>query len=215
MMQFQVIDANNPAFGASSMETMTSSHHNPLADQWRFLRRLFVNPQRVGAVAPSSGGLARAMVAQMDAGRDGPILELGPGSGVMTRQLLASGIEPARLTVVERDPAFVRLIHGRFPGVNIAPGDAFDLDVTLAKHFTRPYAAVISGLPLLNFPADRRQVLIEGALAKLQAGAPFIQFSYGFKKPVEPPAGTTAVHAAFVLFNLPPAHVWVYRRGEK
>ncbi len=46
------------------------------------------------------------------------------------------------------------------------------------------------------------------------AGAPYVQFSYGLHCPVAPPAGVSVRQAAFVLFNLPPARVWVYRRAD-
>jgi len=49
-------------------------------------------------------------------------------------------------------------------------------------------------------------------LDRLQPGAPFIQFSYRLRSPVPPPAGVTVVQAAFILLNVPPARVWVYRR---
>jgi phosphatidylethanolamine/phosphatidyl-N-methylethanolamine N-methyltransferase len=75
-----------------------------------------------------------------------------------------------------------------------------------------PFAAIVSGLPLLNFPHAARTQLMEGALARLARGAPLIQFSYGLHPPVKPPAGYTVHRAAFVLLNVPPARVWVYRK---
>ena len=58
----------------------------------------------------------------------------------------------------------------------------------------------------------RRRALIEGALAKLKPGAPYVQFSYGFEPPIPAPAGASVRRAAFVILNLPPARVWVYRK---
>ncbi len=184
---------------------------NLVAEQLRFLGRLIASPKSVGAIAPSSAGLARAMAAQMDPGRDGPVLELGAGTGALTREILARGVSPERLTIIERDLGFVKLIVSRFPGVRVVHGDAFALDKVLVDY--PPFSAVISGLPLLNHAAEMRAKLAEGVLAKLEAGAPFIQFSYGLTKPVSPPKGASAKHAAFVWRNLPPAHVWVYRRS--
>ncbi len=184
---------------------------NLVTEQLRFLGRLIASPRGVGAIAPSSVRLARAMAAQMDLGRDGPVLELGAGTGALTREILARGIAPERLTIIERDLSFVKLIVTRFPGVRVVHGDAFALDKVLVGYPS--FSAVISGLPLLNHPADKRASLAETVLSKLEPGAPFIQFSYGLTKPVVPPKGTSAKHAAFVLRNLPPAHVWVYRRS--
>ncbi len=183
------------------------------ADQWRFLRRLAVNPRRIGAIAPSGQALARAMVAQLDVTRPGSLLELGPGSGAMTRELLSRGLSPGRLTVIEYDPAFAKLVAERFPGVNILQGDAFDLDRTLAGASSQKFTGVISGLPLLNHPVEKRQALLAAILSRLEPGAPFVQFSYGRQQPVSPPAGATVKRAAFIWRNLPPARVWVYRRS--
>ena len=114
---------------------------------------------------------------------------------------------------MEFDPDFVRHNHARFPGVRVIQGDAFDLDHTLRGSPQLPYSAIISGLPLLNFPVAMRRRLMDGALMRLAPGAPFIQFSYGTKAPVAAPPGYSVVRAAMVWANIPPARVWVYRKS--
>ena len=179
-----------------------------LADQGRFLLRILRNPRNVGAIAPSSAGLARAMAAAIpDTG--GAVLELGPGTGAITAAILARGVAASRLTLFEYDAGFAHLLRQRFAGVHIVEGNAFALAETLGD--TAPFAAILSGLPLLNFPPADRTRLLEAVLSKLAPGAPFIQFSYGLKPPVPAPPGTSVARAAFVPFNLPPARVWVYR----
>lgn len=183
-----------------------------MADNLRFLRALIARPKNVGAVAPSSRALARAIAAQIDPAAPGPLLELGPGTGVITQALLERGIDASRLTAIEYDPDFAANVAARFHGVHVIQGDAFDLGRTLGAHAHEPFAAVISGLPLLNFPMARRRALIDGALARLAPGAPLVQFSYGMHAPVVPPTGYSVHRAAFVWGNLPPARVWVYRK---
>jgi phosphatidylethanolamine/phosphatidyl-N-methylethanolamine N-methyltransferase len=183
---------------------------NPLKEELQFLRGLVANPRSVGAVAPSSVWLAQAVAAQVDLSLPGPILELGPGTGAITEAILRRGVPPDRLTVIEYDPAFAKQIATRFHGVNVIVGDAFNLGRLLANHGSQPFAAIASGIPLLNFAPERRQALIESALQRLSPGAPFVQFSYGFQAPVSAPAGATSRLAAFVWRNLPPARVWVY-----
>jgi phosphatidylethanolamine/phosphatidyl-N-methylethanolamine N-methyltransferase len=138
---------------------------------------------------------------------------LGPGTGVITAAILARGIAPARLVAVEYNENFAAVLKARYPAVKVIQGDAFDLGQTLKAHDLAPFAAILSGLPLLNFPLAARQRLIEGALARLAPEAPFIQFSYGLHPPVVPPPGYSVVRAAFVLRNVPPARVWVYRKA--
>jgi phosphatidylethanolamine/phosphatidyl-N-methylethanolamine N-methyltransferase len=193
-------------------QTVKSVKTNPLREQLLFLRGLIANPTGVGAIAPSSPALARAVAAQVDPARQGPVLELGPGTGSMTRELLARGIAPERMVAIEWDANFAKTIAAEFPGVKVIRGDAFDLDGTLPKRGLTQFAAIVSGIPLLNHPAEKRSALVEAAFHRLAPGAPLIQFSYGFRPPVKPPAGIIVRLAAYVWMNLPPATVWVYRR---
>lgn len=183
-----------------------------LSDNLRFLRALIARPKAIGAIAPSSRGLARAIARQIDPTRPGPVLELGPGTGVITAALLERGIEPHRLTAIEYDPHFAAALAARFHGMHVVQGDAFDLARTLNGRDKEPFAAIVSGLPLLNFPMASRRALVDGALARLAPHAPLIQFSYGMHAPVVPPSGHSVARVAFVWANLPPARVWVYRR---
>ena len=180
----------------------------PLGDNLRFLRALARRPQNIGAVLPSSARLARAIAAQIDP--DGPVLELGPGTGVITQAILARG--PRDLTAIEYDPDMAAELASRYPAVRVIQGDAFDLDRTLAPHSVGPFSAIVSGLPLLNFPMARRTSYMDGLVARLAPGAPIIQFSYGTQAPVVPPPGFSVTRAALVWANIPPARVWVYRK---
>ena len=182
----------------------------PLGDQLRFLGRLAANPHQVGAIAPSSGRLARAMAEEADPACGGRVLELGPGTGVVTRALIARGFAPERIVAIEYDQHFALALRDRCPGVTVIHGDAFCLVKTVGGD--ERFAAIISSLPLLNFPPASRQSLIGDALARLEFGAPFIQFSYGLSPPVAAPEGACVRLAARVWLNLPPALVWVYRR---
>ncbi len=183
-----------------------------MSDTLRFIGRLITQPKTVGAVAPSSRALARAMAAQIDAASEGPVLELGPGTGVATGALIARGIAPERITAIEYDGDFAQLVAQRFPRVKVINGDAFDLEKTLGNRAPAPFIGAISGVPLLNHSMEQRKVFLKGVLKRLKPGAPYVQFSYGLHCPVAPPAGVTVSQAAYIFFNLPPARVWVYRR---
>jgi phosphatidylethanolamine/phosphatidyl-N-methylethanolamine N-methyltransferase len=189
-----------------------AASHDPFTDNLRFLRALLTRPKQVGAVVPSSRMLARAIAEQVDPECSGPVLELGPGTGVITQALLERGIAPDRLTAVEYDPDFAAGIIARFPGVQVIQGDAFDLSRTLGARHTEKFAAIVSGIPLLNFPLAHRQAYVAGLMHRLLPGAAFIQFSYGVYAPVPAPDGHSVDCAALVWANLPPARVWVYRK---
>lgn len=184
----------------------------PLADNLRFLRAMIARPRNVGAIAPSSPALAQAIARQVDLTREGPILEVGPGTGVITHALLQHGVAPERLTLIEYDEDLARHNAARFPRVRVIQGDAFDLDTTLGDRHRDPFAAIVSGIPLLNFTLAQRHAYMDGLVRHMTPGAPLIQFSYGLHSPVAPPPGHSITRAAFVLNNLPPARVWVYRK---
>lgn len=185
---------------------------SPLKDGLRFLKGALANPGRIGAVVPSGAQLARAMAAQVPAQSALPVLELGPGTGSITRALLERLADPARLVLVEFDAGFHARLAARFPGTRIVRGDAFDLRAALEGAPTR-YSAIVSGLPLLNFPVASRQKLLRDCFELLEEGGVFVQFSYGRKPPVAPVEGFWQVRSGdWLAMNMPPARVHVYRR---
>ena len=183
-----------------------------LSGNLRFLRALMAHPKNIGAIMPSSRALGRAIARQVDPARPGPVLELGPGTGVLTQAVLERGITPGRLTLVEFDPDMAAFLAGHFDGVDVIEGDAFDLARTLGAKAREPFSAIISGIPLLNFPMARRRIFMEGVCRLLAPGAPLIQFSYGAQAPVVPSPDYSVTRTAMVWANLPPARVWVYRK---
>jgi phosphatidylethanolamine/phosphatidyl-N-methylethanolamine N-methyltransferase len=185
-----------------------------LNDEVRFLSSWLQDPLRMGAISPSGPELARAMAAEVDLNIPGPIVELGPGTGALTTALLARGIAPERLVLVEYNPQFCDLLKNRWPAVTVVRGDAYRLRHTLAD-VAGPLAAVVSGLPLLTRPLIARVRLLETAFRLLSRGAPFIQFSYGPVAPIPPRPGRYAIGSSPRIWrNFPPARVWVYRSAR-
>jgi phosphatidylethanolamine/phosphatidyl-N-methylethanolamine N-methyltransferase len=145
---------------------------------------------------------------------NGLVVELGPGTGPVTRSLLEAGLAPERLVLVEYDPAFCQLLAQRFAPAVIVQGDAYDLPRALTPFANQPVAAVVSSLPLLNQPPGRREKLINDAFALMGRSGAFVQFTYGLLSPIprEVCAGRySAVRSRPILLNLPPAFVWTYR----
>lgn len=177
-------------------------------DYGDFLRGLIHDPRGVSAPAPSSPALARAIALEVDPARDGLVIELGPGTGVVTQALLDQGIDAGRLIVIEQEPAFVGLMRERFPRVSVQCGDALLFENCIPTG--AKVAAVVSGLPLLNFPVSTRHSLVRRALRRQGQGGSFIQLSYGWHPPAVPDAGMR-LESKLVWRNFPPAHVWSYR----
>src|SRR5690349_14417217 len=134
-------------------------------DEVHFIRSWLEKPLSTGAVAPSSKVLARTMAAYVDPEVPGPIIELGPGTGPVTEALVAQGVDPARLVLVEFNPTFCRLLRSRYPAATVVQGDAYSLERTLNGVLNAPAAAVVSGLPLFTKPLKTRLRLMREAFS--------------------------------------------------
>lgn len=183
-----------------------------LDDDMRFIRSWFEKPLATGAVMPSGRPLARTMASYVDPDSTGPVIELGPGTGPVTQALVDRGVDPARLVLVEFNPAFCSLLRARYPQATVVQGDAYRLRHLLASHIREPAAAVVSGLPLVTKPMRTRLRLFADAMHFLAAGAPFVQFTYAVVPPIPKAFEAVTAEASDVIWlNLPPARVWVYR----
>lgn len=185
-------------------------------EELKFFKGWIDEPKAVGSIIPTSSVTARRMASVTDPKSGLPVLELGPGTGVVTKAILAHGVKPERLWAIEFSSDFVDHLRSSFPGVNVIQGDAFDLDATLGEHKNMQFDSIVSGVPLLNFPTPQRIRYVESLLDRIPAGRPIVQITYGPLSPV--PAGKgnyTVEHFDFVLRNIPPSQLWVYRRPWK
>ena len=184
-----------------------------------FLKRWLRRPLAIGAVIPSGRLLAGAMAKTTKAaleGRPGHVVELGAGTGEVTRALLAAGIAPERLALIERDPELAIFLRRHFPGPRIIEGDASRLLRLLADHGITSVAAVVSSLPLLTMPAGIVNGIVGGIFEALPRGAALVQFTYGPKPPVprtlRERLHLDGAHGKRIWRNVPPAVVWTFRR---
>jgi phosphatidylethanolamine/phosphatidyl-N-methylethanolamine N-methyltransferase len=180
----------------------------------KFFKGWLDGPKSVGAIMPTSQFAARSMASLIKPETGLPVLELGPGTGAITRAILER-VPPQRVISIEHSPDFYEHLKREYPDVDVKLGDAFDLDKTLGDGGATRFDCVISAVPLLNFPMERRIALLESLLDRLPRGHPVVQISYG---PVSPVAtkGTriTSTPHEFILRNIPPARLWTYRRAE-
>jgi phosphatidylethanolamine/phosphatidyl-N-methylethanolamine N-methyltransferase len=185
-----------------------------LDDEVRFLRSWIEKPLHMGAVMPSGKVLARTMAEYVDVKSSGPVVELGPGTGAITSALVERGVDPKRLVLVEYNPSFCALLRDRYPNATVVQGDAYALRDALWDVLKTPASAVVSGLPLVTKPMLIRLKLMRDAFVALAPGAPFVQFTYSVAPPI-PKAlpGVSTEASERIWMNLPPARVWVYRKG--
>ena len=186
-----------------------------LSDTTLFLQEWLVNPQRTGSVVPSSRRLAAAMARWLPHNPESFVLELGPGTGIITEALLKHGLREEKLVAIEHNPKMARLLQERFPRARILAGDAWHLDDLLRSH-RKPIesvGAVISSLPLLNFSEKQAGALAEKIRAVLEPRGHWVQFSYRIDKLRPRGAASFKLHASKIVWlNFPPARVSVFRK---
>jgi len=182
-------------------------------EEIQFFKSWISKPKAVGAVLPTSSITARRMASVINPENNAKVLELGPGTGVISKAILERGIRPENLYSVEYTKSFIPKLKANYPGVNFIHGDAFDLDRALPDLGDEKFDSVISAIPLLNFPVKQRIELIKSLLELTEPGRPIIQFSYGPISPVPPDWETYSVEPYdWVLRNVPPARLWVFRK---
>jgi phosphatidylethanolamine/phosphatidyl-N-methylethanolamine N-methyltransferase len=185
-----------------------------LDDEVRFLRSWIEKPLHMGAVMPSGRVLARTMAQYVDIHSTEPVVELGPGTGAITSALIEHGVDQKRLVLVEYNPGFCALLRDRYPHAKVVQGDAYALRDSLWNMLSAPASAVVSGLPLVTKPMLTRLKLIRDAFVALAPGAPFVQFTYSVAPPIPKSLpGVSTEASERIWMNLPPARVWVYRKG--
>jgi phosphatidylethanolamine/phosphatidyl-N-methylethanolamine N-methyltransferase len=185
-----------------------------LDDEVRFLRSWIEKPLHMGAVMPSGRVLARTMAQYVNIDSSEPVVELGPGTGAITNALIEHGVDQKRLVLVEYNPGFCALLRDRYPHAKVVQGDAYALRDSLWNVLSAPASAVVSGLPLVTKPMLTRLKLIRDAFVALAPGAPFVQFTYSVAPPIPKSLpGVSTEASERIWMNLPPARVWVYRKG--
>ncbi|MBO9096952.1 MULTISPECIES: phospholipid N-methyltransferase PmtA [unclassified Rhizobium] len=183
-------------------------------EEIRFFKGMMQGPRTVGSIAPTSTITARKMASVINPHSGLPVLELGPGTGAITKAILARGVEPEKLIAIEYSTDFFNHLVKRYAGVHFINGDAFDLDKTLGVLNGQTFDCVVSGIPLLNFPMQARVALLESLLDRMPPGRPVVQISYGAVSPIiARPDRYHIKHFDFIVRNIPPAQLWIYSRG--
>ena len=183
-------------------------------EEIRFFKGWIDGPKSVGAILPTSAVTARRMASVISPASGLPVLELGPGTGIITKAILGRGVAPENIVSIEYSTDFYRHLKKTIPGVNFINGAAFDLETPLADWRDRKFDAVVSAIPMLSFPMEKRIALLEDLLDRMPPGRPVVQITYSPVSPIDArPDRFHIRHLDFVVRNIPPAQLWVYSRG--
>lgn len=184
---------------------MTLSHR--LKGLLLFILEIVRRPRSVGAVFPSSRWLAKQIAHCVPKAKEGFILELGSGTGIITEALLEAGFPAQHIIALERSKRLAEHLCRRFPTIHVIHGDASELDTLLGDKSDRVYA-IVSALPLRSLPVSVTKSIAAQMEKLLAKHACLIQFTYSLRK-VFPYFSDKFVltKSHYVWRNLPPARI--------
>jgi phospholipid N-methyltransferase len=148
--------------------------------------------------------------------RGGPVVELGAGTGALTRALVERGLPEKGVVAVELNPVFAAGLRKDFPFLKVLEMSAADFPASLPEP-AESYQAVVSGLPLRMMTGQQQQEILEAVFSVLSPGRPMYQFTYYPRRPV--PAhllarlGLVCERIGVIWANVPPAGVFRLHRA--
>lgn len=197
-------------------QNMTERIIARLKELGTFLQALWVNPRSIGAFVPSSSFLAKEMARHViltssDKAIENIIVELGPGTGVVTAELLKRAQSPSQVVTIEFSHHFAVGLRKRFPDITLIEGNATDL-YELLKPYHGRVAYIVSSLPLRTLPLDTSLAILEQIEKVLMPGGHYIQFTYGYDYEIFGKlSGLKHIYSKRVWLNIPPARVDVWK----
>jgi phosphatidylethanolamine/phosphatidyl-N-methylethanolamine N-methyltransferase len=177
----------------------------------QFLQHFLKEKKTCGAMVPSSKFLAKKMTESIDFSKVNYLIELGPGTGIFTEELIAKMHKDAKLLVIELDNVFYQLLKERIrhPNVEIVLGSATDLPSLLEERNIEAVDVIISSLPLANFSTFLKTRILNICKTSLKSKTgKFIQFQYTLRSHILLKRIFSTVNVDFTAFNIPPALVY-------
>jgi len=184
-----------------------------------FLGALVRNPRSVGAIMPSSVSLARGMVREIEPASR--VVELGPGTGAITRAVVRRVGAAGRVLAVDTNPTFVERIQRAWPEITCVCASAEALPRLVGDLGWADVDHIVSGLPFATLPSAITLRILDGVREVLRAGGTFTTFQYvhafrmpsasAFRRELSSRLGSEP-QSQFVVRNVPPARVLTWHR---
>ena len=179
-----------------------------------FLKTYFKERKQVGALAPSSRFLVKKMCKKIDFNHVKNIIELGPGTGVFTKEILKRANTDTKIFVFELNEDFYNLLKGKFTDdrIILLNRSAEHIEDILAEYGVEKVDAILSSLPLAVIPSEIKKNILDSAYSVLKKGGIYVQYQYTLnaKKLLEQRFGKLKL--SFTALNVPPAFIY---RGIK
>ena len=147
-------------------------------DLLAFVSSVVRQPAVIGAIAPSGRALSDLLASVAPVEGPATVVELGPGTGVVSSALHRRIGPQVRHIAVELDPGMVSHLRRTQPWLEVVQGDAIHLEELLTDLGVTQADAVVSGLPWTLFPAAAQNGIIEQVVKVLAPGAQFTTFAY-------------------------------------
>jgi len=180
---------------------------------WLFFRQFLRYPEQVGSVIPSSRFLEERLIEIGGVAGAGLVVELGPGTGGITRAMLRALPGESRLLAIELNREFAAVLAREpDPRLIVHPGSAEDLPAVLDSHGLARPEIVVSGIPFSTMPAALGQRIIDQIWAGLAPGGRFVAYQLRSRVAALGRASLGPPQASLVLRNLPPARVYCWRK---
>jgi phospholipid N-methyltransferase len=182
-------------------------------DNWTFFHAFLRSPQVVASVIPSSSFVERRVVRAAGAAEAGVVVELGGGTGGITRALLKAMGPQAHLLVFERTARFVdKLSAIHDPRLAVIHGCASTIGAELQYRGLTSADAVVSGIPFSTLPKPLAAEIIMAVHDVLAPGGVFVayQFTDRVADYTRPVMGTPLVE--FEICNVPPLRLFTWRK---
>ncbi len=182
-----------------------------------FLKSWFDSPKRMGALFPSFARTGKILASLIKDKQNARVVELGAGTGQVTDQIIASGIDMAKFATIEFDQKFCAELRRKHPvGLNLFNIDAATMAEKLPADFVGKTDYIISTLPLITLGEAKAKEVIEAVFKVLKPGGVYIQITFSPLKPkYMKKMGLKATKLCIAWINLPPTHIWrICKRPE-
>jgi phosphatidylethanolamine/phosphatidyl-N-methylethanolamine N-methyltransferase len=189
------------------------------AENLLFFRRWLRHPFRLGTIAPISQKFATYAASFLPALLPGPVVEIGAGTGRLTRSLLKKGLSSDTLAAIELDPGLCSFLQNTLPAINVIEGDARHIGQLIPADWVGQVAAVVSVIPLMYLPLASRREIVENCFSVMGKKGIFLQVTYSSRSPlqsVEKLLGLTVKtkRLGALWRNFPPGFIWCYQLSD-
>lgn len=152
----------------------------------QFLQAFLKNPMKVGSIAPSSPELAKKMIAGIKPDKDNIVLELGVGTGAITKFLQDVVPDDRSYLGIELDGGLVKTLRRNFPGMHIVRGNAKNAAAIHERSGLGHVRYIICCLPFVSLPNEVGETILAEVDEFMQKGEctfRTFQYAHGYYMP--------------------------------